>query len=779
MQRQWCRYRRGTLELVAGSVCALIAAPVMAGGWISYTNETSLRLSASSALGAADVEEKDYDFHDVDHDGDLDLVSVRKQPFTTAGGRPNVLFMNINGVLTDQTSIYIPGFLDATNDRDVQLVDVNNDTWPDIVTAAACNSGNCGMASQSRLYMNLGDGGDATWDGFGPPTVLFTGINFCAVGAGDVTGDNYADLYFVSYNAAAGDQMMINGGPGNPGTFTVQNNRLTAAMLSSGFGTSSWIVDMNGDGRNDIVKSENGPVEVFNNNPANQGFFNTLDGVYGGAAYHSGVGDLNNDGKLDIVVSDDGTDRALMNTGNGGDGMANFNQVTLPASTSGFGSDSYIVDLDGDNWKDIIIADVDVDAPGCTRVSDILRNMGGANFVFDPANIPTSSLTGVHDFAIFDINGDELLDIVIGKCSGTQVWINAPPIELAFSYPDGIPGMVPPNQTTDLAITIVPTGDTIVPDSEQLFVSINDGPFVPSSLVNEGGSNYTGTLPSVQCADKMDFYISAELGGGLTLTDPATAPGATYSTIAADGTTLVSQENMETAVGGEVFGWTVVSDNSLTTGEWEAVVPVVTIFNGAVANPSQDSTPAGTICYVTENPPAPNAPAQDSDVDFGPTYLISPTLDLEGSDGFVSFSYWVYNNSIGIHDIMSVHVSNNNGATWTPVQSLDDSGGAWATSGFLVGAYVPPTSQVQVRFGILDEPNDSVTEAAIDDFSVSELNCGGCTHDLDSSGDVGVTDLLDLLGAWGTDPGGPPDFDADGDVGVTDLLALLGAWGPC
>ena len=44
---------------------------------------------------------------------------------------------------------------------------------------------------------------------------------------------------------------------------------------------------------------------------------------------------------------------------------------------------------------------------------------------------------------------------------------------------------------------------------------------------------------------------------------------------------------------------------------------------------------------------------------------------------------------------------------------------------------------------------------------------------------MGVTDLLALLGVWGTDPGRPPDFDNDGDVGVTDLLKLLAQWGPC
>ncbi len=57
-----------------------------------------------------------------------------------------------------------------------------------------------------------------------------------------------------------------------------------------------------------------------------------------------------------------------------------------------------------------------------------------------------------------------------------------------------------------------------------------------------------------------------------------------------------------------------------------------------------------------------------------------------------------------------------------------------------------------------------------------------CPADFDDSGDVGVKDLLFLLGAWGPCPkkgGCPADFDGSGDVGVKDLLFLLGAWGSC
>ncbi len=54
-----------------------------------------------------------------------------------------------------------------------------------------------------------------------------------------------------------------------------------------------------------------------------------------------------------------------------------------------------------------------------------------------------------------------------------------------------------------------------------------------------------------------------------------------------------------------------------------------------------------------------------------------------------------------------------------------------------------------------------------------------CPWDLDAGGGVAIGDLLVLLAAWSTDPGGPPDFDGDGDVGIADLLALLAHWGPC
>ena len=52
-----------------------------------------------------------------------------------------------------------------------------------------------------------------------------------------------------------------------------------------------------------------------------------------------------------------------------------------------------------------------------------------------------------------------------------------------------------------------------------------------------------------------------------------------------------------------------------------------------------------------------------------------------------------------------------------------------------------------------------------------------CPWDLDGSGAVGTSDLLELFAQWGT--AGPADFDGSGIVNTADLLILFANWGPC
>ena len=139
--------------LTAGLACGgLATTAVNAQGWVSFANESASRIVAAPGLVATDPEEKDYAFGDLDQDGDIDLVVVRKTGFTVFGPKRNVLLMNegiadgqpINGVLVDRTNAFAvaaddggQGFLDLTNDRNVSVTDVNGDGWLDVITVTA------------------------------------------------------------------------------------------------------------------------------------------------------------------------------------------------------------------------------------------------------------------------------------------------------------------------------------------------------------------------------------------------------------------------------------------------------------------------------------------------------------------------------------------------------------------------------------------------------------------------------------------------------------------
>ena len=456
----------------AGAVllCGALGAPGLAQGfnnqWLSYTNQTQTRLNVAPGLGATDPQEKDYAWGDLDEDGWVDLVVVRKQPVSTPGKYPNVLLMNEGGVLPDRTQDFardsdVPddtGFLVPTNDRDVVMTDVNLDGWLDVVTATTYSNGSPKHISHPRVYINKGNSPQGNWLGLrfengripqfttsgGTPTTP----DFCGISAGDVDLDGAPDLYFTHYTGGSqggadiNDKLLMNDGNG---FFTDESNlRVNSSMLNSSFGTSNYTVDLNMDGLNDVIKSENGVGDGVFSNPSQVGFLDTFDNIQGGSPYHVGVGDLNNDGRPDSVWSDDGLDRYRYNTGTDQFGRpiwgANKTFQFLAGGDDGFASNSLVTDLDNDGWKDVLIADVDVDIGGCSRRLHIYHNPGGApgdqitlreereqaggNGWLGAVGLHQNDLTGTHDIAVFDIDNDGDKDLVIGRCAGTAVWMN-------------------------------------------------------------------------------------------------------------------------------------------------------------------------------------------------------------------------------------------------------------------------------------------------------------------------------------------------------------------
>jgi hypothetical protein len=94
---------------------------------------------------------------------------------------------------------------------------------------------------------------------------------------------------------------------------------------------------------------------------------------------------------------------------------------------------------------------------------------------------------------------------------------------------------------------------------------------------------------------------------------------------------------------------------------------------------------------------------------------------------------------------------------------------------------VPPavTTDLDGNPRFVDDPDTADTgygDPPIVDMGAYEFQIETCPADFNGDGDVDTTDLLYLLGAWGTPDG---DVDGDGDTDTADLLALLAAWGEC
>jgi hypothetical protein len=166
------------------------------------------------------------------------------------------------------------------------------------------------------------------------------------------------------------------------------------------------------------------------------------------------------------------------------------------------------------------------------------------------------------------------------------------------------------------------------------------------------------------------------------------------------------------------LSWTVgAPGDAATTGVWVHGNPVGTTNGGSPSNPEDDATPgAGIRCFATGNG---STTAGGDDVDGGPTTLISPRFDLSGAPGAtVRYQRW-FANFTSLNDQLEVAISDDDGSSWTTLETV--SGGAansWVERSFDVADFAALTERMRLRFQTGDQPNDSITEAAVDELSV-------------------------------------------------------------
>ena len=345
----------------------------------------------------------------------------------------------------------------------------------------------------------------------------------------------------------------------------------------------------------------------------------------------------------------------------------------------------------------------------------------------------------------------------------------APALVVRFEFPDGLPETLLPGVPTSIDVEIVPVGQTVVPDTPTLYYRYGGGDYLTVPLEPLGGDLYRATLPPTTCGVTAEYYFSAEGSASGIAYEPSDAPENRFLAGLGEIVTVL-EDDFE--IGQE---WT-VEDIDLETGSWERGVPA---GDGTRGDPLTDFDGSGQ-CYLTGNA------LGNSDVDGGPTRLISPTLDLgDAGDAVLSYARWfTCDDALSpTQDFLDVEVSNDDGASWTLIESVAHTQG-WVERTIQLADYVELTSQVRIRFSVTDNPNDSKTEAGVDAVEVFYLACVEAgTGDFDGDGDVDLDDFAsfpDCLAGPDATPDPPDpisaddclsafDFDADTDVDLGDF----------
>jgi hypothetical protein len=400
---------------------------------------------------------------DYDHDGWLDIYLVNGSTYDAMNGKAEpphaaLFHNNHDGTFTD-----VSAKAGVTNDRwgyGCAVGDYDNDGWPDLYVT---NYG------KNRLYHNNHDG---TFSDVAEKAGVTLGNWSTGPTFGDYDGDGRLDLFVPGYvhydmkNPPTSSSQAVNGffcayrgaevmcGPrgleGEPdhlfhnngdGTFTDVSVKAGVDDKEGHYGFSSTFVDLNDDGKLDLL--------VADDSSANYLYINKGDGTFEDDSYSSGfafnqdgretanmglaVGDYLNNGRLDLYTTTFSDDYKTLFR-NDGDG--NFSEITqemgMAEMTYPFLSwATEFIDYDNDGWKDILFVSghvypqVDKHDWGTTFAERplLFHNARGKKFEIVPAVEGTglADVIPARGAAFGDLFNDGKLDVVINCIDHTPV----------------------------------------------------------------------------------------------------------------------------------------------------------------------------------------------------------------------------------------------------------------------------------------------------------------------------------------------------------------------
>ncbi|MFZ5981520.1 MAG: M4 family metallopeptidase, partial [Candidatus Zixiibacteriota bacterium] len=383
-----------------------------------------------------------------------------------------------------------------------------------------------------------------------------------------------------------------------------------------------------------------------------------------------------------------------------------------------------------------------------------------------------TALTDYHDaaigtyFAAMDLDpSGAWAQQVINAWHAVNVSTPAP--GLVFSPAPAVPDFISAGgeDTMDIEVSGY-FGGVPVEGTGWFHYAVNGSPYTVAPMISVSPNHYRFSLPNVTCGDVLEFYFSAEEeSGGRFYFPDTTAP---FSPMVATLVDAVFTDNFELDE-----GWTVSGDAS--DGHWSRGVPA---GYGERGDPPADFDGSGQ-CFLTDNVYG------NSDVDNGTTYLISPVFDLAYQNALIKYARW-YSNDFGdmpYTNVMTVYISNNGGINWELVETVGPSekaSGGWYEHSFFVADFVPPSSNMKLRFEVADTTG-AVVEAAVDAVTVSTFDCilyicgdANCSEGEPDIADITrIIDYLYISHAPLCEPLAADVNDSGGDPDISDITQLI------
>jgi hypothetical protein len=348
----------------------------------------------------------DVVFLDVDADRDLDAILALES-------EPNRLYLNDGkGKFTWRKNTFAEKNHDSEH---VRIADFNKDGVADVIFVAEDDQAH-------EYYLGKGDG---TFTDVSDRLLAKSEAN--GLDVGDVNGDGLPDIIIGNSGTQAKDFLWINN-PEKPGYFI---DHTTHGLPANDDQTQAIkLADLNGDGALDMV--------VGNEVPPNRLFFNDGKGKF--TEYPESlellvplhtrdvlVFDANRDGHADILLVNltnnggqwdkDPTARLLIN-----DGKGNFKDETaqrIPAQKLSSYSGT-IVDFNHDGYVDIILSAIKTPPFEAAQVQALQNDGKGVFTNVTGKVIPAITISRGWGIAVGDVNGDAVLDLMIGGW-GSQV----------------------------------------------------------------------------------------------------------------------------------------------------------------------------------------------------------------------------------------------------------------------------------------------------------------------------------------------------------------------